>query len=870
MVHTPLLLPTVAFCLGLAAHSQVANSPESLGAAGALTLCLSWILWVKDRAWSCWIVLLLGFGLLGMTWAALHELQFDRNHLRTLVRSDELDLTSPCRVRGRCARVSVRKAGGIHLEVDVQHLENRFASFETRGKIRLHLNPQDPSLDPPPSPQAGDRVEFLAYLRRPENFNNPGQFDYRSYLELRGIFLTGNLKDPLLLNRLTRQGGTSWQVLANRMRQGCIQALETLPASEPARAILKAVLLGDDSDLEEETRSRFRLNGLYHVLVVSGLHVGMMIAMVFALLKQLRLPRWLAVTLTMVSIAAYNVLAEGQIAIERASIMGCLFLTSLYFDRDRNLLHTLCLAAWWVLLKDPGWMNDSGFQLSFSAALAIAVVGIPLLRRTTQPYKGALRSLESTQLDRHFAPRLAAWRVGLRLRGLRLGEFVGFPGSAICLGLISWPCRLALGLVDILLVSIAIQSVLLVPLMVYFHRVVLPVIFLNMLVIPLVAMIIPLGFSYLAWASFFPQASWPLGWACGLLAECLLSLNRTFSEIPWLGVPLPQVPLGWVLAYYGSLTLWLAIRAPRLLRLASGCIWLTSLTVLLLGGPGVKSKSHEIGLTFLDVRQGDCLLVGWPNGRHILVDGGGSWAGTRHRSEIGGTGFDVGEQVVAPYLWSQGIRSLEAVVLTHAHQDHMGGLGFVLDNFEVREFWFGKSFVSPDLLELLNKAEDRGLRLRAFQAGDELNFHGSRVEFLNPGCGPSGGNLNNDSLVLRLSFGRRSFLLTGDIEEPVENCLATLGPRLQSDVLKVAHHGSWTSTSSFFLNRVNPVIAVISAGKVNPFGHPHPEVVGRLKARPLQLFRTDRQGAVTIRSDGNYLRTVTFLEETGKSSRFNR
>ena len=134
MAHTPLLLPTVAFCLGLGAHSLVADSAESLWAAGALTLCLSWILWSRKRAWSCWIVVLLAFVLSGMAWKAVHELQFGGDHLRTLVRSGALDLTAPCRVRGRCVRVSDGKAGGIHLEVEVQHLANRFASFETRGK----------------------------------------------------------------------------------------------------------------------------------------------------------------------------------------------------------------------------------------------------------------------------------------------------------------------------------------------------------------------------------------------------------------------------------------------------------------------------------------------------------------------------------------------------------------------------------------------------------------------------------------------------------------------------------------------------------------------------------------------------------------
>ncbi len=232
------------------------------------------------------------------------------------------------------------------------------------------------------------------------------------------------------------------------------------------------------------------------------------------------------------------------------------------------------------------------------------------------------------------------------------------------------------------------------------------------------------------------------------------------------------------------------------------------------------------------------------------------------------TTFDVGEQVVSPFLWSQGIQSLEAVVLTHPHHDHMGGLDFILGNFAVKELWLGKSPVEGDLLKLLKKAADRNVRLRAFQAGDQLTLHDTTIKFLNPGCDPSGGTINNDSLVLKLEFGRRSFLLTGDIEEQAEVCLAAQEPQLQSDVLKVPHHGSRTSTTSIFLERVNPVIAIISVAKHNPFGHPHPEVLQRLENYPLQLFRTDQQGAVTVHSDGNYLRTTTYLENAGRSRLF--
>ncbi len=520
------------------------------------------MLWAKNKIASCWVVLLVSFGLLGMAWAGIHDLRFNPTHLRSLVHSGQLDLAAPCRVTGRCSRVSVRKGVGTDLELEVRHLANRFSEFETRGKIRLHLNERDHPSGSVPSLRTGDLIEVLAYLRKPENFKNEGRFDYRSYLELRGIFLTGNLKDPLLMTRLSREEENVPRHLVRSLRRTFIRALETLPSSAEAQAVLKALLLGDDDGLKEETKTNFQLNGIYHVLVISGLHVGIIATAIFTLLSFLTLPRWLTVALTMLAIAGYNALVEGGVAIDRASIMGCLFLTSLYFDRDRNLLHSLCLAAWWVLLMNPGWLYDSGFQLSFSAALAIAVIGIPLLRRTTQPYKEALRSLESVDLDRHFSPRLGAWRVALRLRASRLEDSLGRLGSATCLRLVAWPYQLSLGLLGILLFSAAIHLVLLVPMIVYFHRIVLPTIFLNLLVVPLVAILIPLGFFYLCCASLFPQTFWLLGWVCGFLTESLLNLNRSFSEIDWLSYPIPQPSLGWVLTYYLSLALWLAVPAP--------------------------------------------------------------------------------------------------------------------------------------------------------------------------------------------------------------------------------------------------------------------------------------------------------------------
>jgi len=216
--------------------------------------------------------------------------------------------------------------------------------------------------------------------------------------------------------------------------------------------------------------------------------------------------------------------------------------------------------------------------------------------------------------------------------------------------------------------------------------------------------------------------------------------------------------------------------------------------------------------------------------------------------------LDIGEDVVSSYLWNRGIRSLDVVVATHAHQDHIGGLPAVLDNFRPKELWTGAN-PSADLSE---RASRLGARVIAKQAGEAFDFSGTRIEILSPPRGYLASKAgNNDSLALRISYGARTFLLTGDMERPMETLLVgdQMGGQnaLRADVLKVGHHGSRTSTISPFLDAVAPSVAVISAGYENSFGHPHPDVVKRLAARHTTILRTDQDGLVTVSTDGRRL-----------------
>jgi competence protein ComEC len=548
--------------------------------------------------------------------------------------------------------------------------------------------------------------------------------------------------------------------------------------------------------------------------------------------------------------------------------MACVLLLALQFDRDRNLLNSLSLAAGSLLWLDPFWLFDPGFQLSFLAVLAIGMIALPLLSKITQPWRHALWQIQDTNLDSECEPRLADFRIWLRLRIERWESFRRTDRWNLCSHIVIFPFRVLLYLAELLIVSISIQLIFAVLMVIYFHRISLVSPILNLLAVPLVGLLVPLGFLLLLSSFIHVPLALVLTKGCAVLVEILLNLAEYFSGPAWGNFRLPAPPMWLYVVYFLCLMLALLPLARRV-RWAGAIVAAGTFGLLLVFPFSPRTASGLLQLTFVDVRQGDSIFVSFPDQSSLVIDGGGL-LGRSFGEQFDEERFDVGEQVVSPFLWSLGVRKLDALVLTHAHHDHMAGLEALLKNFEIGELWVGQNPLVPEYVSLLKGSLRKSVPIRIFGAGDSIKFHHSQLEFLNPVKDTVRGKIptNDDSLAIRLQFGSRSFLLTGDIERRVENRILQEGQLIESDLLKVAHHGSKSSTLPEFLDRVKPIWAIISVAEHSPFGHPHAEILERLTQRRIRVFRTDRHGAIKVTTNGQSLEVGCYLDEMPPRGRF--
>jgi len=660
----------------------------------------------------------------------------------------------------------------------------------------------------------GDRIRAEGKLQTP---TDTGDFSYREYLARQGVYSIMPRPRVSVLAHGQGFAPLGWLFAFKAHAKNVITRI--LP--EPQAALLTGILLGDESGIPKSVQEAFRATGTSHIIAISGYNVTILIGLLSLMTARI-LGRRRAFYILVAALLIYMVLVGASASVVRAVIMGIVLLLAAHVGRQGVALNTLFFTALAMTAFNPNWLWDIGFQLSFAATLSLILYAAPLQKAVERWLETAARTFRFSQ----------TWQT--------CSKFV--------MDILS----------DALLVTLAAQ-IATMPLLVYYFKQVSPVSLLtNALVLPAQPGVMAAGgLALLAGLIWLPLGQ-AMGWVAWLFLAWTTNIIEWTARIPGAAIKVGNVSVAWLVGYYALLaaaTWWL--KQPADARPDPRCVigWikarLTRRAILMAAGTAivliaialVQLPDGRLHVYFLDVGQGDAILIVTPQGRQILIDGGPA------------PSVILNQLARHMPFWD---RSLDLVMATSSDIDHLAGLVAVLERYQIGAVlapeWSARSPATARWSQLVT--DHRTVRI-APQAGLKLEIEpGVEMMLLHPDAEAAAAFSDNDaSLVTRLTFGSVSFLFTGDIEAVGEAALIRSGRLLPSTVLKIAHHGSKTSTSSEFLAVANPAIAVISVGAGNPFGHPAPETLARLADR--RVFRTDQSGTVEIASEGTRLWIMT-------------
>ncbi len=838
--------------------------------------------------WAGLIYIWLGTaGLGGWLWSR-YESRSEGAALRGMISSPSRDWEAPVEIHGLLNMDPEPAPDRVYLSLEIEMLSSFRVEHRVDGKVRMVV--------PLPDAQAerefaelglryGTRLRLLGHLRNPRIFRNPGSIDLEALLERQGYDAAGAVKSPLLIEPLGEVGRNPLPAALYGLRSRALAALIG-NLDQPAKGILAAALLGNRYFLTKQTGELFREGGTYHMLVISGLHIGVIAAVVLFLAGSASRRRSVRFAITIAVIWAYAVMVGAQPAVMRAAVMLTIVLIGRIIFRESAGANSVAASAIVLLVWNPGDLFNPAFQLSILTVLTIFVLIVPFHLRLQRI--GRWRPTASTPYPPNVAGAVrligeilywdeAGFRAEMRESPVRFR--LKKSGLARLLGRVR--LQRALSVMFVTMLTATGVQIGLLPLMVgLFHRVSIISPLANVVEGLFMLALMAAGSVFLVAQAVIGPSSRLLAPAIDLLGETILGLGEPLQAWSWASIRPPDFgdAAGWLYVGYfaGLIVLAIALNEWNPLAglrkrgrfsafaVASGLIAI--LGMVLVSHPFQhRYDEGRLSVTFLDVGQGDSMLISFPKGKLMLLDSGGRVAYRKASTEddpaqqFEEDRLGVAEAALLPHLWFRGIGKIDWIVASHGDADHIEAFDELIEAMRVGAAWYGKD-TSADGNAFLEAVSREGIPLRLIGRGDRFEIDGVGIEILWPDPASERLSDNDRSLVLRLSYGRRSILLTGDIEARSETRLAEIGAGLRADVLKTPHHGSKTSTTTPFLDAVRPLHAIISAGRPSPFGHPHPEVLDRLESRRIRIWETGRCGAVTASTDGEDLQVESYVK----------
>jgi competence protein ComEC len=695
--------------------------------------------------------------------------------------------------------LAVKSAGKIRSEL-----------LTSTGRIKVTIRDADVF------PAHGDLVTVRGSIRPFRNFANPGGFDYARFMKRKGLMASLYCRGPDFFLEKTPLS-PPWTIRfirgISRLRNDFSLHIQSAVKDQNSAAMLNALVLGKRKMLTTDLQNTFSRSGAAHVLAISGLHLSIVATLFFFLFQKFfslfipllvrGLARKGAALMTLLPLAGYALISGFSPATQRALIMVSVVMFSLTMERENITLNSLAAAGIGILIFQPGALFSISFQLSFAAVFFI-ISGLELARRHGFP---SLGHIIFNKIVLFFLVSLLAiaGTQPLVMRYFNMASFAGMFTNGVTIPVVGFGV-LPLGLFSLLLFPISTT--------------------LSAGCLVLAGVVATPCIAFLTWVCHVPGA-----WSRTVTPDMLYL-------VAWYLV---------MLAIYMVLRGW----EKKWAILLGGMAFLL---VVCKGTLDVRERffNQTLGITVLDVGQGNSALIHLPGGSCFLVDGGGFSSNSM---------FDTGRYLVAPYLWRQNILTLDGVVLTHPEADHMNGLLYILENFRVKLLYKNEDYrQTRGYKRLMALAKSRGVIVHRVDPTGEVMVMGQDVTLrFFPGFSGevSGGkqqkNYNDNSLVLGVKFRAFSMLFAGDIMVRREAVLSSIpgpGEYLKSTLLMVPHHGSSTSSTSAFLDRVQPEMALVSCGWHNRFKFPHSRVLGRYQERKIPFLRTDWDGALHIVSDG--------------------